>query len=290
MQLVGAPPQPDLFFQLAPQILLVLTGDRQVRLQPLQQMGHTPLLVTNGVANDLGGVSGEHQPDVEFLQQVLHLAGWDIHPAEPLEHFAEGGRIGLAGQGWCEGIEVITRIGLLAPAGPEAVEVAVLFDALLEDVDQLEIEGESPGRGDRLGEVHRPDQLDDRFAGALPVPTFQGHGITELLETQQSFALLRRALTAQHGLPEVLHQLKAVLQQAASSLASTAGPGLFAVGSLGGGLGHRSSAGRVTGHDHPKAGLGSWSSCSWCSMASLPARSRSAIELPRAWASRQRIA
>ena len=238
MQLVGAPPQPDLFLQLATQIFLVLTGDRHVRLQPLQQMRHTSLLVPDGVANDLGGVSGEHQPDVEFLQQVLHLAGRNIHPTQTFEHFAEGGRIGLAGQGWCEGIEVITRIRFLTPAGSEAVEVAVLFDALLEDVDQLEIERERPGRGDRFREVHRPDQFDHRFAGALSIPTFQGNGITELLETQQPLALLRRALAAQHGLPEVFHQLQAVLQQAASSLASTAGPGLFAVGSMGGGLGH----------------------------------------------------
>ena len=42
--------------------------------------------------------------------------------------------------------------------------------------------------------------------------------MAELLETQQPLVLLRRTLAAQHGLPEVLHQFKAVLQQAASSL------------------------------------------------------------------------
>ena len=37
--------------------------------------------------------------------------------------------------------------------------------------------------------------------------------------------------------------------------AATAGPWLLAVGGMGGGLGHRRSAGLGTAHDHPKAPL-----------------------------------
>ena len=109
---------------------------------------------------------------------------------------------------------------------------------MLEDVDQLEIERKGPGRGDGFGEIHAADQLDDGLAAALPIAAFQGHRVTELLQPQQTFALLRRTLTAQNRLPEVFDQLEAVLQQTTGSRPATTDPGLFAGGGMGGGLGH----------------------------------------------------
>ena len=209
----------------------------------------------HGVPHDFRRVGGEHQADVQFPQERLHLRGGNVHPPQPLEHLAECGGVGLAGQGRGEGIKGCRGLLVLAAAGTKAVEIAVFLDALLEDVDQLEIQGESTGCCDGLGEIHAADQLNDRLAAALTVAAFQGHRITQLLEAKQSLALFRGAFAAQHGLPQVFHQLEAMLQQAAGAGAATAGPWLLAVGGMGGGLGHRRSAGLGTAHDHPKAPL-----------------------------------
>ena len=51
--------------------------------------------------------------------------------------------------------------------GFEAVEVAVFLDVLLENVDQLEIEGERPCRGNGLSQIHVSDQLNDGGVGIV---------------------------------------------------------------------------------------------------------------------------
>ena len=150
MQFISAPPQPDFLFELTSKILLIKTGEWCIGLQPLQQVGHAPLFVTDGVPHDLGGMGGEDESNIQLPQQGFHLSRWNIHSSQPLEDFAECRRVGLAGERWCEGVE---GVGLLVvPAGTrlQTVEIAVLLDSLLEDVDQLEIQRERTGGSNRL--------------------------------------------------------------------------------------------------------------------------------------------
>ena len=211
--------------------------------------------MTDGVTHDFRRVGGEHQSDVQFPQQRLHLRRGNIHPPQSLENLAECRGIGLAGEGRCEGIEGGRRLVVLTAAGTKTVQITVFLDALLEDVDQLEIEGEGTSCRDGLGEIHAADQLDDRLAGAVTIAALEGHRITQLLEAKQSLTLIRGTFAAQDGLPQVFDQLEAMLKQAAGPGAATAGPWLIAVGGMGSGLGHRRSAGLGTAHDHPKVPL-----------------------------------
>ncbi|CAI8167978.1 MAG: Uncharacterised protein [Synechococcus sp. CC9902] len=150
MQLISAPPQLDFLLQLTTKIIFVKACQWCIGLQPLQQVGHPPLLMTNGVSNDLGGMGGEDQSNVQLPQQCFHLRGWNIHSSQPLEHRAECRRVGLAGERRCEGIEGVRFDVVLSGTRLQTVEIAVFLDALLEDVDQLEVQRERPGRGDRL--------------------------------------------------------------------------------------------------------------------------------------------
>lgn len=81
MQLVGAPPEQNLLRQLFSQHL----GLQRVRLlcpvQLAEQVGEGPLLFADGVADDLGGVGGEHQADVQPLQQPAQQSR--RHPLKP---------------------------------------------------------------------------------------------------------------------------------------------------------------------------------------------------------------
>ena len=190
------------------------------------------------MANDFGRVCCEHQANIQFPQQGFHLSGGNVHPSQSLEDLAEGRRVGLAGEGWGEGIEGIGFGIVLSRARTQAVEVAVFLDALLEDVDQLEIERERPSCSNGLREIHGADQLNDGFAAAVPIAALQGYGVAELFQTEKTLALFGRAFAAQDGLPQVFDQLEAVLEQASGSRTATAHPGLFAFGGMGGGLGH----------------------------------------------------
>ena len=211
VQFIGAPPQADLLLQLLMQIVALQGVEPAALLQLLDETGHPPLFVTHGVAHDFGGVGREHQAQVEVAQQGFQLGRRHVEAAQALEQLAEGGRFALAGQGRQEGIGDRGLVDVL-----EAVEVAVLLDVLLEDVHQLEIEREGPGRGNRLGQIHLPDQLHDggaRLAAGLGQPLSALGGVAEMLETQQSLGLIRGALAQQHCLPEIFHQLQAFTQQ-----------------------------------------------------------------------------
>ena len=212
VQLIGAPPQTDLLLKLVAKVLLLLAAHRAFRLEALKQIGHPPALVTHGVAHDFGWVGRENQTDVEFLQHGFHLRWRNIHPPKSLEHLPKCGRIGLTGQRRGEGIKGLA--GLIQPArGGEAFQVAVLFDALFEDVDELEIEREGPCCSDCLGQIHRADELDDGVTAALAVPTLKSDRITQLFEPQQTSALFRRAFTAKNVLPQVFDQLEPLMKE-----------------------------------------------------------------------------
>ena len=127
-------------------------------------------------------------------------AGGYVQAPEPLKQLAKGGRVALVGQRRQEGIAGAAALVF------EAVEVAVLLDVLLEDVYQLEIEREGPGRGDCLGQIHLPDQLHDRGGGILLA------GVAQVLEPQQALRLTGGTLAVEHGFPEVFHQLQTLAQ------------------------------------------------------------------------------
>ena len=73
MQFIGAPPQPDLLFQLQAQAGAIVEVERVVLLQLLDQGRHPPLLMAHGMAHDFGGVGRKYQADVEFAQELLEL-------------------------------------------------------------------------------------------------------------------------------------------------------------------------------------------------------------------------
>ena len=175
-------------------------------LQPLDQAGHPPLLVTHGVAHDLGGMGREYQPQIEIAQQVFDLGRGHIQGPQPLKQLPEGGRFRLAGQRRQERI-FIYRFAV----GLQAVQVAVFLDVLFEDVDQLEVERKGAGGGDGLGQIHLPDQLHDGAGvdGAIAIPL----GFAQLLQPQQPLGLAGGAFAVQHCLPEILHQFKTLSQQ-----------------------------------------------------------------------------
>jgi hypothetical protein len=161
------------------------------------------------VPHDFSGVGGEHQPDVEVLQQGFQLRRWHIQAPQALEQVTEGGRLRLAGEGRGKGIHPLRFGGLLAAA--HAGQIAVFLDPLLEDVHQLEIEREGPGRGDGLHQIHFTDQLHHRITAAAVAVASQG--FAELLHPQQAFRLLGRTFAAEHRFPEILHQLQTQLEE-----------------------------------------------------------------------------
>ena len=161
VQFVGAPPEADLLFQLLAMSCTCFTAATTALFQLLDQRGHAALLVAHGVAHDLGGVGREHQTDVEFAEQVLDLGRWHPQGPQPLEQLPEGGGFALAGEGRQEGI-----VDAAGGGGLETCEVAVFLDVLLENVDQLEIEGEGAGCGDPIGQIHIVNYRHDRLAGS----------------------------------------------------------------------------------------------------------------------------
>ena len=162
VQFTGAPPQADFLFQLKAQAVPLELVELIALFQLLDQGRHAPLLVAHRVAHDFGGVGRKHQPQIQIAQQVFQLGGRHIQTAEALKQLTKRGWLVLAGQGRQERI---ADNGLLV--GFEAVEIAVFLDVLLENVDQLEIEGERPGRGDGLSQIHVPDQLHDGGVGIV---------------------------------------------------------------------------------------------------------------------------
>jgi hypothetical protein len=85
-------------------------------------------------------VGREDQPDVEVAQQGFEQARRHIQRPQSLEEALECGGFILQ-RPWAE----VVRGGIGGVDG-EGREVAVLLDVLLKDVDQLEIERESPCR------------------------------------------------------------------------------------------------------------------------------------------------
>ena len=68
VQFIGAPPDADLFEQLLAQPLAIIKAVVFVvqPFQALNQMGDAAVLVAHRVANNLGGVRGEHQPHIKL--------------------------------------------------------------------------------------------------------------------------------------------------------------------------------------------------------------------------------
>ena len=252
MEFIGAPPQADFLLQLVAAVLPQLMRQRGVGLKLLEQVGHPPLFVPHRVPHDLRRVRGEDQPDVQFPQQLFHLRGGNVHPPQPLEHLSKGGWIGLVGEGRGEGIKGVPLGRVSTGIGSQAVEIAVFLDPLLKDVDELEIQRKGTGGRDGLRKVHGLNQLDDRLARAVAISPSHRNGVAELFESQQAFALLRWALTAQHRLPEVFNQVQPVLKKLPCAGSTTAHACSLLLGDRGGGLGHEVSTLRRTRHDHPK--------------------------------------
>ena len=118
----------------------------------------------------------------------------------------------------------------------DALEVAVFFDALLKDVDQLEIEREGACRRNRFHEIHLADQLGHGITadrGAIA-----GHRVAQLFHPQKPLGLIRRTFTAQHSFPKVLHQGQTLLQKLAAALDGLSDPRPVTLRSLGGGREH----------------------------------------------------
>ena len=68
MQLIGSPPESNLLFQLLTQVVLNLMRHGRVGLQLLQKIRDPSLLVTDGVPNNLCGMSGKDQSDIQLLE------------------------------------------------------------------------------------------------------------------------------------------------------------------------------------------------------------------------------
>ena len=265
VQLIGAPPNADLFKQLLAQPLTIIKAVVFV-IQPLQalnEMGHAAVLGAHGVANYFRGVGGEHQPHIQLPQQGLEQPGGHIQGAQPLEQPLEGGGLVVVGE---VAIEGVADGGFSDVVLAHRGQVAVFLDVLLEDVDQLEIEGEGPGGRDGLREIHRHDQVDDLIGGFVFA--------AELLELQHPLGLLRRAFAAQHVAPQLFDQLQALVQL-------TQGAATDGLNSLG--LRSRHARGRSSGRrfDHPKPP--SSKSCSRASMAAISALRMAEMLSPLWW-------
>ena len=80
VQLIGAPPNADLFKQLLAQPLTIIKAVVFVGqpLQTLNQMGHAAVLVAHRVANNFRGVRGEHQPHIQLPQEGFEQPGRHI--------------------------------------------------------------------------------------------------------------------------------------------------------------------------------------------------------------------
>ena len=124
-------------------------------LETLDELRHTPLFGPHRVPHDLGRVGSEDQPDVEVPQQGFEKPRRYVQGPQALEQALEGGRFILQ---WPRA-EVV-RGGRGGVEG-EGIEIAVFFDVLFEDVDQLEVERERPGRRDGVLQIHLNDQPDD---------------------------------------------------------------------------------------------------------------------------------
>ena len=288
VQFVRAPPEADFFLELLAQVVALLRVQQLTLLQLLNQRGHTPLLVADGVANDLRGVGREHQTDVELLQELLDLSRRHPEAAQAGEQLPEGRGCGLARQGRHKGIAELFRV-----VGPQAGQIAVFLDVLLEDVDQLEIEGEGAGSGNRLREIHVSDQLDDplgrRLRRLIRSPAVDA--VAQFFHPQQAFRLGGGTFTAQHRLPEVFNQLQSIAQQARDPRLSRRSRGF----SCGEGGPHRGGFGSGAVHDHPKVPV--WGLVlraprrpSSCSRSAAAEAISSATDAPCPWAASHCIA
>ena len=239
VQFISAPPEADLLLHLQAKACPLATGRCRRGLQLLQQRGHPALFVTHGVTHDLSRMGGEHQADVEILQQGLQMGRRHVEMAQPLEQFAEGCRFGLAGEGRSEGID---RLRVLLGAA-HTRQIAVFLDPLLEDVHQLEIQGEGACRRDGLDKIHLADQLGDCIAAdGSPIA---GDRVAELFHSQQPFGLVRRTFAPKNGFPEVFDQGQAVLQKVSATRIGRGEPRPVALWGLGRGREHRGERGVV---------------------------------------------
>ena len=248
VQLISAPPQPDFLLQLKADRSRFKGAGFSLGFELLQKACHAALLVADGVTDDLGGVSGEDQADIELLEQRLQLGRGDVQSAQTFKQFPKGCGFCLGGQGRGERVDLFRCV----LGTDDALQIPVFLDALLEDVHQLEIEGKGPSGSDRFRQVHVPDQRHQSITA---------HGVSlgkdrvaELFHAQQALRLLGWALTAQNGLPEVLDQGQSLLQELSTDRGVVdRGHGLLALRSDCGGGGHRRPAGIRNRHDHPKA-------------------------------------
>lgn len=76
--------------------------------------------------------------------------------------------------------------------------IAIFFNLLLNNVDQLEIQGERPGGNDGLTQVHRAHQLDD----GLRTTGFEA----QLLEVRQAGGHGLVALIVEHSVPKFFNE------------------------------------------------------------------------------------
>ena len=190
MQLIGSPPKPNFFFQLQTDAGGFGWAGVGFGFQLLQQAGNTSLFVPHRVTHDLGGVSREHQSDVQLLKKRFQLVGWDVQAAKTFKQLAERGGFGLGRERWSERVDLVNQF----LGANDALQVAVFLDALLENVDQLEIERERAGCRNRFGQVHVADER--RHATAVLVAAIRNARVAELLHAQQPFGLIGRTLAA----------------------------------------------------------------------------------------------
>ena len=156
VQFIRTPPEPDFLFQLKTDAVGFAWTGFEGGLQLLQEAGNTPLLVPHRVTHDFRGMGCEDQSDVELLKQGLQLCGRHVQAPQALKQFAERGGFCLSCQWWSEGINLLGQF----LRADDAFEVAVLLDALLEDVHQLEIQREGSGRCNGFRQVHISNQRD----------------------------------------------------------------------------------------------------------------------------------
>ncbi|CAI8362869.1 MAG: Uncharacterised protein [Cyanobium sp. ARS6] len=146
MQFIRTPPEPDFLLQLKTDAVCLPWTGLEGGLQLLQEAGNTSLLMPHRVTHDFRGMGCEDQSDVELLKQSLQLCWRNVQAPKAFKQFTERGWFCLGCQRWSEGIDLL---GQFLRAN-DAFEVAVLLDALLENIHQLEIQGEGPGGCDGL--------------------------------------------------------------------------------------------------------------------------------------------
>jgi hypothetical protein len=172
---LGLPERDDL---LAEEVggALRLVGGRRPLVEEAQGVRDPPLLGEDGPAGGLGGMGGQHRPDLELPHQLLHLVG-----REPLLLQLPHRR----GQRLAHGLSPGARV-------PSALAEDAHPLLLLGQVDELEVAGEGLHHDLRLVEGHlqRPGQQTlARVRAPRAVGLGQGPDLLHEVEERPSFLL-----------------------------------------------------------------------------------------------------